>query len=488
MVLMSRALLLSGVLFVVSAVAPESASAERLVIESRIGDSGDADLLAVTVRSVLEKRGHSSVAAEFVTRSADRMPRENTAPSEQTITEFQNHLGRGFRRFTDVAFADATDAFTRALAMVREYPLLVTQSAEVRKDVFQAHVMLSLAYKRAGEGNAARRIIEDMIRCFPDQTISIKRFGPEPERQRRQLDASMRAQGMARLAITTPSASKAQVFVNERFVGSGSVSVDLVAGAYRVFAMTDSGPSRLRIIDLAPNAQKVVELDTVFDRAIQVQPRIALSFVDEVAQKQRETGYALALARMADVEDGAIILSSRQIGGKSAFVGRVISASGATLREGYIEADRDAPVSHLHALAAFLDGDAPGPEVQVLSFTGRLPLAQLERGSERRERKAGAFRFGVWKWAALGVGAAGVATGVTYLALDGRGTCSDRAICPSVYDTRRLGIVSLTLAGAVVGASVGAWFWDRRQDRRKRRAVTVAPSNDGWSLALSGSF
>lgn len=301
----------------------------------------------------------------------------------------------------------------------------------------------------------------------------------------------MRAQGTARLAIVTPPESKAQVFVNERFVGSGPVSVELVAGSYRVFAMTDAGPSRLRVIDVAPNAQDVIELDTVFDDAIRVQPRIALSFADGDAQKQRETGYALALARMADVKDGAIVLSTRQIGGESAFVGRVITASGATLREGYIEADGDAPVSHLHALAAFLDGDPPGPEVKVLSYTGALPLAHRERARGRGAqggRDDGRFRFGVWKWAALGVGVAGVATGVTYLGLDGRGTCSDRATCPEVYDTRDLGIVSLTLASVAVGASVGAWFWDRSQDRKQRRAVTVAPSGGGWSIALSGSF
>jgi hypothetical protein len=121
-----------------------------------------------------------------------------------------------------------------------------------------------------------------------------------------------------------------------------------------------------------------------------------------------------------------------------------------------------------------------------LSLAVTVPVAPpmvlaTEKPSERRDSS-----WRTWSGATIGaVGLAAVGTGIAWLVIDGRPTCSapSGAVCQNVYDTSTQGWVAVGIGVAAVGAGATLLLWPRR-DATSRVGLNVGPR----SLALAGRF
>lgn len=113
-------------------------------------------------------------------------------------------------------------------------------------------------------------------------------------------------------------------------------------------------------------------------------------------------------------------------------------------------------------------------EVQVRPGATAVVEARLEREPEPGTQPApGFFSARVFKWVALGVGAAGLASGIALLALHGQETCDrphDFYRCEEVRDTLAPG-VALTVVGALAAGAAAYLFY---RDRHTTNSVAPA--------------
>jgi hypothetical protein len=111
----------------------------------------------------------------------------------------------------------------------------------------------------------------------------------------------------------------------------------------------------------------------------------------------------------------------------------------------------------------------PGATAAVQARLEQEPPAPAEPGS-------GFFSARVFKWVALGVGAAGLASGIALLALHGQETCDrqhDFYRCEEVRDTLAPG-VALTVVGALAAGASAYLFY--RDHHNKSTTNSVAPA------------
>ncbi len=464
-------------------VASGDAHAQRLLVQSYTGAKpGDADTLMAPIVSVLEKRGHLNPARAPATVTA-KLPRPNVLASAKTLQQLRAQLSLGFRQWDDVEFAAAIQSLTRAINIAHHNPLTIVRTSELRTRIFHAHVILALAYKRRQDIGNARRIMGDLVASFPDKKIPFSQFGREPARLRKAVAASLRNQAPGRLVIKVlGTGGTPRVFVNERFVGEGAtVSVEVVTGRYRVFAVTKAGASRVRTVNVDPGAKATVTIDSAFDSALQAGAAIVLRLPQGRHRRTLETKYSVRFAKLFGATDGAIVLGFATLDKHRVIVGRAISGSGVTIREGAIRISDDVAVRKLYALAAFLDGDKPSPDVIV---AGAAPTRYVARRAE-----APGPRFGAWKWVSFGVAVAAMGSGAWLLHIDKTPTCNapPGTECERLWDTRRPGIALLSVAAVAVVAGGAAWVYDRRITRKASK-VSMFPTKGGLMLVFGRDF
>ncbi len=463
-------------------VASEASEPPRLVVESHVSARpADADILIPPVRSMLQTQGHA-LGEAALERSLDELPRRNEAPPAHVVDELGELLERGFRHWDEVDFAGAIYVLEHALALSRAHPRMSTESSTIRDRLFRAHVVLALAHKRSQQISSAREVMAELVRGFADRQIPFGQFGPEPGRMRESVQEALREQGMATLTIRLDGAHASAIFINERFVGAGTdVQVELYPGDYRLFALTDEGPGRIREVSLAAGETRSIELDPGFDRALRLTPQPAFVFADEDERRLHEVDYALKLARTSGARGGAILLGTREREDGRVLHGKTITPNHTTLFEGALDLEASVPVEHLYQLGAFLAGAPASPEIEVIG----APALTADAGPTAGPR------FGAWSWITMGLGVATLSTGIVLWQLDGRGTCFDDARqCPRLFDTRAAGITATALGTAALSAGTAAFIYDRRQRTSTRhRAAALVPTDDGgWVLSFSGEF
>lgn len=95
-----------------------------------------------------------------------------------------------------------------------------------------------------------------------------------------------------------------------------------------------------------------------------------------------------------------------------------------------------------------------------------------------------------FKWITLGAAVAGLAAGITLIALDGRGTCDESfpgMECAQVHDTMAAGAV-LTALGGAAGVASGYLFFRDARDGRGNAAVVPTSLPGGLGLAAAWSY
>lgn len=127
-----------------------------------------------------------------------------------------------------------------------------------------------------------------------------------------------------------------------------------------------------------------------------------------------------------------------------------------------------------HEVAA-REVDLPPGKTTVLEVKLQ-PRAAVPAPPDRPAPGPGFFSARVFKWVTLGVAVAGLAAGISLIAIDGQPTCDEsfpNMECPEVRDTLAAGAV-LTALGGAAGLASGYLFY--RDARDGGRSATVAPA------------
>ncbi len=477
---MARALLkllLAAVLLVGSA---SSARAQRLILESYVAaPPASSHTVMPPLRASLNQRGALATTQE-VTAQLESSSRVNLPPPASVVEQIETNLSAGFRHWGNVEFDRAIESLREAIALAQQYPLVTTRSADLRRDIFHAHVALALAYQRSARQSEARAELEDIVRTYPEQRMPFDRFGPQPEALRRQVEADLRAEAEGRLVVSSPSGEPIRVFVNEQFIGNGaSVEASLLPGRYRVFTTSDAHVSRIREIRIDSGRDHRLTIDPRLDSILRLEPRPMMVFADEVERSKRQRGYVRELVHQASAASGMILLHVESAGDMTRVIGEVLTAEGQRERAGAVRVDAELPqVESLEALAEFLANGVASPAIEVLS------------GSALSARPSHTSRFGAWKWVGVGIGVAAAATGATLLYLDGRGTCDvpGQMRCPREYGTKTAGVATLSVAGVAAVAATLMWIFDDAPVRERTQIGLGRTTSGSWTVGLSGQF
>ncbi len=211
-----------------------------------------------------------------------------------------------------------------------------------------------------GHGDAARAVLEDLVRAVPDVKVDRAQYPPSFDRQVTEARARVHA-APARTLTVTASGPGARVYVGGRDAGVAPVAVKLPAGRHRVRGVL--GPHRVSLppVDLA-NGDASVFLDFAVPEALRPDggPGLALLERDR-ARRLASAAAFLGLDRVI----AATLASAR--GGEFVVASLHDTRSGKLEREARVRLSGNAvPLGGISALAEFLaTGKTPSPLVEI---------------------------------------------------------------------------------------------------------------------------
>jgi hypothetical protein len=294
-----------------------------------------------------------------------------------------------------------------------------------------------------------RAAMTELIRAFPDATITRATYGPDAQTAFEQVRKEVEAAGKGKLTIKV-SDEAAIVFIDEAYRAVGSTSADAVPGEYRVVVMMNKQPSRAHRVTVRANEEAIVEIDPKFDTSVRTTGYTGLGFSSQSERDRREAEYAATFAQAVGASAVAVV-GIDDVRGKQSLVGSLVSLqTGRELRRASIPLEPDPSTERLVALARFLAGEDPAEGLEVqFSNNGKGP----EKEHAPRPKKP---IWGGWRWVTGVVGIAGLATGAVLVGLDGRCPSDPPAgqPCADVYATATPGFVALGAGVVFTGISI----------------------------------
>jgi len=375
----------------------------------------------------------------------------------------------GRRLFIEGQFMDAAAELEQARETLMNKVALVASDQTLRDALHKALLMLAHSYLRLKQPDRATEMISQVVRSFPDRDLSMVRYGPDLVSFYKKVRREMDRQPRGTLAVSTRP-EKCLVFVNERFIGlSPTRVVDLYPGRYRIYIQRPKERGRIHVANVNGGDHQI-SIDFELDRVLRTEPFVGLQFRDRAMMERDEARYAAAVARGVE-SPMAVVLGFRRYQGRRMLQGTTVSAdTGRPIRTGMVALEPAAPSPDtIKALGLFLVSGKPGSGVIVGGGEGGSVPASGGVAPADRAGGPGFFSARVFKWVTLGLAVAGLASGITLIALDGTGTCDapEGGLCPQSYETMVPGAV-LTAAGGAAAVGSGLLFWwDARGTRRE---------------------
>lgn len=469
-----------------------------LVLESHVGSRPrDADYLLSPLLDELRRNGFPS--SSVATRIHSKHSVSSAQLTQKQIDSAKRDVKDAHAAFINFEFQGAVQTGSRALALLMSRPATMARQQQVRDHLYHALIIISMANSRLGKDKDLEESMGEFIRSFPDRDVSVKKYGPEGAELYRHINKRMSAQERGELQIAAGAGS--MIFVNERYVGIGSLKLDLFPGQYRIYTQNGSRAGRVHVVDVDPERKQTLVVDDIVDKSLRTSSGfVGLVFASEEERTQQERRITLDLGNAIGAK--AIILV-----GFHKFKGRdSIVASALSIERGETGLSARVPLpakgapsaAQLRSLAAFVTGSKPASsDIEV--FTVRDPVVRNTPAGKSADTVIKGSRFtespeddrGIstaWRWSSWGLGAVGLGVGGYLLTIDGEGSCSlqpGQSVCPESYDTFAPG-VALLGAGATLGV-LGFYLWTR-EDSTSRAKLSVLPAQGGWSAAISGRF
>ncbi len=484
------------------ALGTQSAHAEEqrgLVIESHVGDRPrDADSLLSPLLDELKRSGFSGGSI-----TGTRIHSKHSVSSEQLSQKQLDKVKRDVKdahaAFIDFQFQGAVDAGTRALKMLMSRPATMARQQQIREHLYDVLIIMSMANSRLGKDEALAESMGEFIRSFPDRDVSVKKYGPEGAELYRQINKRMSAQRKGELQIAAGDGSL--IFVNERYVGIGSLKLNLYPGRYRIYTQNGVRKGRVHIAQVAEERKQTLVVDEVVDRSLRTAGGfVGLIFASEEERTKEERRVTMQLGAAVGAKT-IVLVGFHKIKGRDSIVASSLSIengeSGLSARV-LLPKNGVPSASQLRALAAFVSGSKPASKgIEVFTVNGPV----LGRGNSKSDgetvtgihaqRDDGAESGSIspaWRWTSWGLGLAGVGVGGYLIAIDGDGTCSlqpGQMVCPESFETLVPG-VGLLSAGAALGV-LGFYLWTK-EESPGNTSLSLLPSQGGWKASLTTRF
>jgi hypothetical protein len=462
---------------------------EPILLQSHAGaPPEDAEYyISQLVRSMGEEAPVHGEALKRAIETHHSLPAGTQVPPKgirQMVAEGRKHFIQG-------KFSRAIAKLEAARRLLLKEVAQVASNQTLRDSLHQALLYLAHAYLRGKQGDKATERVSEVIRSFPDRDLSLARYGPDLASFYRKVRRELTRQQRGTLAITTEP-SGCLVFVNERFVGLSPARVtDLLPGRYRIYVQRPGKQGRIHLITLNGGDHQVT-INFELDRVLRSGAFVGFRFDDRRSKDASEVMYAAALARAVDAPT-ALLLGFHRYQGRRTLQGTAVSAdTGRVIRSGMVALEPAAPSPKtLQALGQFLLAGKQSSDLIIRSAASGLPGAGSADRGTADDSGGGFFSARVFKWITLGVAVAGLAAGITLIALDGTGTCDTATggLCPERYETMAPG-VALTAVGGAAAITSGVLFVIDARGSSSARSAAILPfaGRRGVGVAAHVSF
>ncbi len=462
---------------------------DQIVLESYTGPKPeDIDRLLSPLLEELANRGYIG-GYDIAGRPFEaRQSRASIGPTA-IPADFAAQVDLGHSAWIAGKFREATNILSPLVVAAHSNPGAFTNQS-LREPLKKALIALALAHLRLGDLTAAAGTFDELVRSFPDVTVSRGSYGPDAAKSFEEAKAHAETPGRGGLQVRANNASAA-IFINEHLEAVAPLKKpNLVTGEYRVFAQIGQQLSRSHNVVVKPNQTALVTINAGFDLAVQTTPRwTGLRFTTAEEREKYEAQYAAQFANGIDAR-AVVIVGVDQVAGHPAIIGVLVDLSGKELRRASVTLDADAPGERLKALAAFLTGEKPASGIDVqLSNDVTAPVTRRSEPAPttpEEPARAGAWRG--WKFVTGGAAVVALGVGGYLLAIDQ--TCSKEPPpgirCGDLYNTAVQGWV--TVGGGVVLAGVTAYLVLHKPGHAPARTAYVVPTSGGALAGFSARF
>jgi hypothetical protein len=471
-----------------------AAVAGGIVLESYTGPRpDDAARLVAPVLDELRGRGfvsgYDAVGAPF-----EKDVSKPAIVLQGLPIDFAAQVQRGEKAWIDGRFDDAIKILAPLVDAVHDNAGAFAENQSLLAPTMRAVIALALSHDRRGDPSAARTVVGEFLRSFPNEIISKGTYGPEAFQLYEQVKRDAGKNGLGRLTVKVEN-DGGVVFVDEHIEQVGTTTkANLVPGEYRVFAQTVTKQvSRVHRVVVGAGQDVTVTIDPVLDQVVHSGPRwTGLTFGSGADRERLEGPTAAGFAKAVGATAIAVV-GIDQVHGHPALIGALINRqTGREIRRASLALEPPPPVDRVRALARFLGGDEAVKGIDVL-VNGETapdpkhddPVAKPDEPVHRDEP-----RDGLWpgfKWIAGGVAVGALGTGGVLLFLDGR--CPQKLMpgqrCPNVYDLAAPGW--LTVGGGAVVAAVAVYLFVRDSGSPSRSAY-VTPTQGGAIAGFTSRF
>jgi len=443
-----------------AAPATPARAGEPILLQSHAGEaSRDADFYVSQLVRMLERDAPQSGEP---LRKRIEANHSSSAGSSIKPAGIGQRVEDGRKLFISGEFNQAIARLEQARAQLTQQVALVASDQGLQDTLHKALLFLAHAYLRGKQGEKATERISEVIRSFPDRDLSMARYGPDLATFYRKVRQDLSRQPRGTLTVTA-EVEGCLVFVNERFVGLSPATVkELLPGRYRIYLQRPRQQGRIHLVTINGGDHQLT-VDFGLDRVLRTEPLIGLAFDDRRAKEEHEVRYAAALARALDAPM-ALLLGFHRYQGRRTLQGTAVSAdTGRIICSGMVALEPASPSPEtLRALGQFLVAGKESGDLIIKPGAGGLTDLGAGEGDKPTARGPGFFSARVFKWITLGVAVAGLATGITLMALDGGGTCEagSAGLCPERYETLTPGIVVTAVGGAAAVGSAILFYLD----------------------------
>jgi hypothetical protein len=465
-------------LLATAAVAHRAAAAPSIVVEAYDGDRpADAATLLAPVTAELTRRGY--LAGDGLAGAIDQqVSRAAGTLSASQAADAQTLVGQGYDHFINGEYAEALAKEQQALAVYAAAPATLSREPSLREQEWKAWLVAARSSELLGKGEDAFRLMAEAIRAMPDRAVNTSEFDPSVKALHKKVKDELARQGAGSLDIKVDDAT-AVIFVDERFAGTGAVSLDgLLPGRYRVYVARGEEPGRVREIDVPAKGRAALVVPWVIDGALRTRPGyVGLERSDNALDAAVRLGRALAAKQV-------VVLSVRAIEGHRSITAYAIGTESQTKIYGAVQLE---PVSPAAAVLTKLGAMLAGDKVDVPGLITHEPSPVRTRrvvGQRPSAMHTLKWVFGAGALVALGTGGA-------LIAIDG-GPTPGQLRQPEYHQTKNLGIGVAAGGAALAAVAIYMFATDHPVDIEADVApgVTLAPSigPDGVGFALAGSF
>lgn len=471
------------------------AQSKGLVIESHVGERArDANFLLAPLLDELKNNGFAGGSV-----TGTRIHSKHSISSEQLtqkqIDSAKRDVKDAHAAFIDFKFEGAVETGTRALALLMSRPATMARQQQVREHLYDVLIVMSMANSRLGNDKALQDTMGEFIRSFPSREVSVKKYGPEGAELFRQINKRMSTQARGQLQIAASAGS--MIFVNEKYVGIGSLKVDLYPGQYRIYTQNGPRKGRVNIARVRAKTTQTLIVDEVVDKSLRsTDDFVGLVFEDDAQRNKEERRVTMQLGAAIGAQT-IVLVGIRKNKGRDA-----IEASALSIDTGEIGLSARVPVpregapsiDQLRALAAFVSGSEPASRgIEVFTVDNSAGQALGNKGSEGGLVLDSEATFSNnedtqlssgWRWTSWGLGLISMGVGGYLISIDGERNC-DLPRCRSSYDTLLPG-AGLLGTGSALGI-LGFYLWTKERPSAST-SISLMPAQGGWAATVRTRF